>query len=76
MPKKAMSVEWADHSFLFSRKMQSERNSFTALFPIDAEKIPVELCLTALMVLDPANMLAESFIFHGEDEIEFLATIN
>ena len=28
------------------------------------------------MVLDPVNMLAESFIFHGEDEIEFLVTIN
>ena len=28
------------------------------------------------MVLDAGNTLAESFNFHGEDEIELLATIN
>ena len=28
------------------------------------------------MVLNSANIPAKSFIFHGEDEIEFLATIN
>ena len=54
--------------------MRSEIPSWPC-FP-SAEKIPVQLCLTALIVLDPATMPAESFIFHGEDEIEFLATIN
>ena len=28
------------------------------------------------MVLGAMNMPAQSFIFHGEDEIKFLATIN
>ena len=32
--------------------------------------------LTALVVLDAVNIPAKSFIFHGEDEIEFLVTIN
>ena len=28
----------------------------------------------ALTVLDSANMLAKSFIFHGQEEVEFLVT--
>ena len=58
----------------FQAKRRSEIPSRPS-FP-SAEKIPIQLCLTALMVFDPANMPAESFIFHGEDEIEFLATIH
>ena len=61
----------------FQNKIQSHAPTVRTrpCFP-SAEKIPVQLCLTALMVLDPANMPAESLIFHGEDKIEFLATIN
>ena len=58
----------------FQAKCRSEILS-RPCFP-SAEKIPVQLCPTALTVLDPVNMPAESFIFHSEDEIEFLATIN
>ena len=58
----------------FQAKRRSEIPSWPC-FP-SAEKIPVHLCPTALMVLDPVNMPAKSFIFHGEDEIEFLASIN
>ena len=34
------------------------------------------LMVVFTFILHPANMPAESFIFHGEDEIKFLATIN
>ena len=39
-------------------------------------KFPYSYVLTALVVLNSVNIPAKSFIFHGEDEIEFLATIN
>ena len=52
-------------------KRRSEIPSW-AHFP-SAEKIPVQLCPTALMVLNSVNRLAESFICHGslKSNIEF-----
>ena len=40
------------------------------------KRFPYSYALTALVVLNPANTPAKSFIFHGEDEIELHATIN
>ena len=40
------------------------------------KRFPYSYVLTALVVLTPANTLARSFIFRGEDEIELHVTIN
>ena len=50
---------------------------FLCGFISHVQKIFLYSCvLTALIVLNPANTPAKSFIFHGEDEIELHATVN
>ena len=68
MPKKAISGKRADRSFLCSSKTQ-EWNSFVALFPICRKYSRTDMS-DSPHGPHPANMPAESFIFHGVSILE------